>query len=177
MSPSWYVVKYNWEETDQFCREHLNCEHIGLGGDIWPQEFGVIRPACYLELKKVGESLRFYELDDGQYIQVCPDLQAAQALWEGLRRQQPANDPLLLELSTEELGQHQGYDFGSPEGGYSLIESEITAYPQRTWALSYLNSHGLFADVEAIRAFIERLEEEGVEDLDSYKPISIRRVL
>jgi hypothetical protein len=69
--------------------------------------------------------------------------------------------PFLLELSTVETKANvDGYDFGNPEGGYSIIETEILSKGNHIAAKECLNKHnGLFTSVAAINDLIHSVNE------------------
>ena len=68
-----------------------------------------------------------------------------------------------------------GYDFGNPEGGYSVIETEILSRQNYLLVGKYLNmQNGLFSSIDALNGFLDSANE--VEDLENYCAVGIRQL-
>ncbi|AHG22662.1 hypothetical protein Z042_04885 [Chania multitudinisentens RB-25] len=161
----WYIVKSNWEKTLNNLTALGLKEYYGLGGNLWPE------CSLYNEIEKARE---YIELDSGEFFYVVTDVFIAmkyckelEALEEGV---------ILLELKEGVDTYCDGYDFGSPDGGYSVIESEIITKLDTVYAKRFLNDYGLFYNLESLEAFLNTLDRNYVEDMYSYQPVSIKNI-
>jgi hypothetical protein len=170
----WYIVKCNWPQVDQAINASSVVEKFsGLGGNIWPldliessdvrkMQLSIDRGRCYLD---IGESHQIY---------VITDYALSEKYYELAKEKFQA--PLFLELSiagTEAMV--DGYDFGNPEGGFSIIETEILCRQNYSAMDKYLNKHnGLFNSINAMNDFLDGLDE--VEELDNYWTVGIRHI-
>jgi len=71
-----------------------------------------------------------------------------------------------------------GYDFGNPSGGYSVIETEILLKNSKRNIDAYLNKFGLFNDLDSMYDFLSSLKitiQQGrCEELDNYIPVALK---
>jgi hypothetical protein len=168
----WYIVKSNWSQVDQLIHASSGVEEFaGVGGNIWPLDTidsGVARKMqsrydkgrCYLD---IGES---------QCMHVITDCELAVEYYELVRGE--GLNPLLLELSIAGADETvDGFDFGNPEGGFSIIETEILCRQNYSAINKYLNKHnGLFSSIEVMNDFLDSLDEG--EQLDCYRAVGIK---
>lgn len=171
----WYLVKY--KDFSLYCekQEELLINYFGLSGNIWPitgfdsykNKFSEIIE-CYRSIEK---GMEYLELDSESYIHVSTDLELI-CKYSTLLEKEFCKKPIVLSVSNDLERVCDGYDFGNPEGGYSIIASEILnndiLYKQ------YLNSNGLFDSFISFRKFMESINSDKVEELDEYYLLSIK---
>lgn len=162
--PAWYLVKTNWPATVERCPRFA-----GLGGDVWPLD------SARGDARAVhDEMMRSREFVPGANALVCPSRDLASRYYEQVARSFPGV-PWLLQIfamSPRRVPGLDGYDLGSPDGGYSIIESEILTQ-QRSGAV--LTEHGLFPSELALDSFLRsRSPIPGLEDIDSMTRVGIK---
>jgi hypothetical protein len=169
----WYLVKANWPIISSISSQH-GIEYIGIGGDIWPcgAEIDTSSTRIYKEL----ENSRVYLMDEMVgTIYVHTDLEKV-IRYFNCQLVQNAN-PILIEIQHAKNSMPSkvdGYDFGNPEGGYSVIETEIILKNSADIIRRYLNVFGLFKDLSALKEFVSSLRDS--EELDNYWPVSVTRI-
>ncbi|MDR0417139.1 MAG: hypothetical protein LBH76_07500, partial [Propionibacteriaceae bacterium] len=108
-------------------------------------------------------------------IYVCTDLDLI-AQYASHLRQCRDDSPSILEISDTDNG--GGIDFGDPEGGYSIIETEIIIKRDLESASEFLDkSTGLFRNMAAALRYVDSLPDDGtVENLSGYQYLHLREV-
>jgi hypothetical protein len=162
----WFIVKRNWPGIMQ--------DYLGLGGDCYPGTEAAGGNLC----KKILDC-RTYMNYEGIVICVLADFVLAKEYFAHMEQKQP--NPLIISVSNIEKGDVDGYDFGNPEGGYSIIESEILARREKKLIDKYLNEKYLFKDIHLMRGFLASIKGsegnvEEMEDMDSYREVSVKQL-
>jgi hypothetical protein len=167
----WYLVKVNWNAIKEAENTLSIGSYIGLGGNIWPTE-GMSSEQSTEIKAKIDDARSYLDIDSNTSIYVVQS--EAEALKYKKYASKIAKDVILIEVSiADDNSQGDGYDFGNPEGGYSIIESEILVKESHQAAARYLNKqNGLFKSLAALKEFLDQLGE--TEDLSSYIPVCIR---
>jgi len=176
----WYLVKENWQNISAISMKH-GMEYIGLGGDVRPHNWGVDN----LDLHNLHDEMRNYtEIEYNgmtDYVYAATELDHVMRYFNSPRIQE--RNPILIEvrfaLNTPEAAV-DGYDFGSPEGGYSVIETEIILKDSKKVIDAYLNRFGLFRSIDLMLNFVSGLEDAvrrgECEELDSMIPVAIKKL-
>ncbi|NRA18564.1 MAG: hypothetical protein HRU04_24010 [Oceanospirillaceae bacterium] len=173
MMSTWYIVKQNWSATKQLCEGHIAGQFSGLGGDIWPIDSGDAQ-------SKIDSRREFVDIGEESEIYVVSDFIVAE-LYYKLAKDKNL-EPLFLELSrVGESNDVHGYDIGNPEGGYSIIESELLSCDEcdecDELVDKYLNKkNGLFKSISLLNEFVGTLDTDCVEELSGYSIVGIRVV-
>lgn len=161
---SWFLVKINWPQIPN--------EYLGLGGNIWP-EANEIEDNNYL--RKIQNNRTYIDFY-GSILYVVDDYSLAQEFTFILKEKKL--NPLFI--SVNDLNTNNdilGYDFGNPEGGYSIIETEIIIKQRRELVKKFLNENFLFKSIALMDEFVEYLENtEDVEDLSNYSGVGIKQI-
>ena len=178
---TWYLVKKNWPNIETIAARYGK-SYIGLGGDSWPggMEYGkfilnefdqIEKTRTYVEIKHNGLARHEYVTTDKEsaiaYLN-APNVKEKNAI---LIQIQYAFDALRADVD--------GYDFGNPAGGYSVIETEIILKDSRETIDTYLNEFCLFDSMDSMRGFLLSLKDAArrgeCEELDNYVPVAIKR--
>ena len=173
----WYLVKRNWEPILQVLRSSVFSgkitQYIGVGGDVWPLDMNMDAEAKHIH-ERVMKSRKHIPVGEDLEACVCVDLCLAQDYYS-ICASQLDNVMLLEAWQLADSGRKaDGLDFGSPSGGYSVIETEIIMREDMT-ACEFLNSKGLFVDERSMATFVSRLEQApDSEDLTAYNAFHIR---
>ena len=150
-------------------------EFLGLGGNVWPIDSDPDAPASTGGVHEEMLSKREYlKLRDGREILVIADIEYARRyLKQAWARGIPA---VLLGVSDRNEGSNQdGYDFGDPEGGYSLVESEMLVAERVALLEKYIDPrNGLFRNLDEMQQCLDEIPDG--EDLDSYCAVAICRI-
>ena len=168
----WYIVKSNWPQlNDLIGASPIVKKFAGLGGNIWPLDTLDSNEAR--EIQSSFDKGRCYlDVGESQYLYVVTDYTLSEVYYELARRK--GLSPLLLELSI--AGEEEavdGFDFGNPEGGFSIIETEILCRQNYSAINKYLNKHnGLFSSIEVMNDFLDSLDEG--EQFDCYRAVGIK---
>ena len=164
-SATWYLVKSNTRPWESSYGGFLQGEYLGLGGNMWPID------ELHEELLRKREYVR---LHDGQEIFVITNIDHARQYFNQANRLGFA--AVLLEVSDPSGTRNQdGYDFGDPEGGYSLVESELLVADRKELLTKYIDRRtGLFRNLVEMQSCLDEMPDG--EDLNSYYPVAIRRV-
>ena len=152
----WYIVKTNWDSTEQRFPGYL-----GLGGDVWPLDNRRAEPSCEAIHSKLMNNRAYVALGGHEEL-VCTDLSLAQAYADVARTVLKAR-VLLLRVGLAASGDDSwhGIDIGTPSGGFSLVETNVINRGRG----ERLNQWGLFQSVSQMRDFLEKHEGE-IEDGD-----------
>jgi len=158
---NWYIVKINWNGPFE--------KYAGLGGDCWPD----IPPIKKAVLKKVEDNSEYVEIS-GTVHHVVTDRRIAEEYFEFLHKLNLK--PLLFSVSDDlEAPDTDGYDYGHPAGGYSVIESAILTLNDEKLKNKYLNELMLFKSIGAMNDFLELISDrEDIETMDFYCAVSIK---
>ena len=166
---SWYLVKTNhWEDKlvkkpDRF----KTYSYYGLGGYVWPLDEEKDETVIKIH-KKLDDNKKYVELLAGWWGHFCTNWNDAQEYFYQASRIFENVSFLEIEEIEKELFRFDGIDVGHPEGGYSIIESEILVPNQIEIANEYLNEFGLFKNVSACEDYVARrydLYGDGIEYL------------
>ncbi|VAW82099.1 hypothetical protein MNBD_GAMMA12-92 [hydrothermal vent metagenome] len=170
---NYYIVKINWSTvTDNISNEFdILDAYSGLGGDIWPlfDSSDYTQKRFHDEFKTKQE---YIDLNNGTSELVCFDLNLAKNYHTECKKY--FDDVFLLELCEYNNLINDGLDFGSPDGGYSIIESAIIMKEDMASAKKYLNPFGLFKYFKSYLEFRLQLNNNETEELDSYSLLSIK---
>lgn len=161
----WYIVKKNWDTISK--------DYLGLGGDIWPEMH--IPLDGKILLKKLFTNREYTELSGITFL-VVTDHSIAEEYF--LYQKQLESNPILISVTDDtDIKAVDGYDFGNPEGGYSVIESAILVQNNEVLKKEYLNKHLLFKDMDKLRKFLYLIKNaDNVEELDCYRPVAIKKI-
>jgi hypothetical protein len=172
----WYIVKRNWLETINNSHACLLKHYHGLGGDVWPvcNNTGCGCHDLYNEIEKEREHI---EIRRGFCICVCVNLEKAKEYCFSLKKCSGI-DAILLEVRLTSGSSDNFVDFGNPEGGFSIIETEIITKNNIPAARSYLGvENGLFINMAAACNFVSSLpKDSSVEELDDYDFFAIKEI-
>ena len=169
----WYLVSVPWRTPGEEHEEetHLQLHYIGLGGNNWPLNEIVPLPAIHAEYV---HGRQYIDLSNGTGVFVCADLDVARRYFHETKSRFPK--AWLIHLSEDHLDETIGFDIGNPEGGYSLIEAELTQLDASTKE-EYLNGYGLFDTVESLERYVSRRQSrddfEELEDIDDYLVVAV----
>jgi hypothetical protein len=158
----WFIVKNNWTGIMQ--------NYIGLGGDCYPDT-----DVEYNLYKKIQDR-RIYVDYKGVAIYVLTNFILAKEYFIRLKQNQLKT--IIISISHIEKENVDGYDFGNPEGGYSIIESEILSKNRNDLIKEYLNENYLFKDIESMKKFLDNVRnfDNDVEEMNSYREVSIKQI-
>jgi hypothetical protein len=197
---SWYLVTGRWDYWDSIVsplkKEHSSILYKGIGDDVWPlMEYWPLdssKNEGVIQLEKKLKDERFIQVHkrlmaNRKYIKCsngwnycCCDFQIAKEYF--LKASEIFDDLILLEvekIKKELLGYH-GIDFGNPEGGYSVINSEIIGTDNEViLADKYLNHFGLFRCMEVCTNYLSQRKRNDphCEDITSYIPVKVKILL
>ena len=159
----WYIVKTNWETADE--------KYSGLGGDCWPD----MHSKGKVLLKKVEGGSVYIEISGATHL-VLTDCSIAEEYFLFLKKLNL--NPFLLSVADDlETADTNGYDYGHPAGGYSVIESVILTSNDVELKKKYLNEHLLFKNTDAMNDFLDYISlRDDVETMDFYCAVSIKRI-
>jgi hypothetical protein len=129
--PYWYLVKRNWPQT----KAKRPCPlYAGLGGDDWPFSFGFnFDKATKNELQDLHARMEKSEIfmDFGYFPlgvhSVCTDAAIAEEYFAAVKKH--CGEAWLLKVALPHIGLSQisGLDIGNPDGGFSVVETELIA--------------------------------------------------
>lgn len=171
----WYLVKKNWQPVEAIISEAMLPKtflYCGVGGDAWPLE-GSPEPKASLVHECMMKTRTCIEFQPGLSGLVCCDYKVAQEYLAVANAVLGKCMLLGLEAEGSRSVGAKGYDFGSPTGGYSLIETEIIV--QRSEALmGCLNSCGLFEDLDTLQSYLmTRNDDASAEDVNFCMALAI----
>lgn len=178
----WYIVKINWEYTP--------CEYLGLDGDYWPDIQHLkkvlldneIKSKSEILLKEVKENLQYIKLGkmgcfNESWIYVITNLFISEKYFSFLDELNLS--PILISVTDDLTIDCDGYDFGNPEGGFSIITDMPLAIDKEKTKLKYLNENFLFKNVNCLNEFLKLYKSFGeVEYLDGgmYYALAIKKI-
>ena len=174
---TWYIVKINWETISK--------NYLGLGGDYWPDiqylsehafSSNIDAQLCGNSLLKKVEANSNYVDISGMTHHVVADCSVAEEYYWFLNNLDlcPIFISVTDDLETEDA---DGYDFGNPAGGYSVIESVILTLGNEELKVAYLNKHLLFDNMDIMNDFLRSMSDrDDVEELDCYCAVSIKQI-
>jgi hypothetical protein len=183
----WYIVKLNWDGIPD--------EYLGLCGDDWTnldyadnyipgvnihineQE----KADCGLLLKKINSSREYLDIHkSGFWIFAVTDYDLAKVYFSFLSG---LNLNPIFIIVTDDLTADDcdGYDFGNPTGGYSVITAVALGLDSRDNEIprKYLNEHLLFPSMNHLNEFVNLVKDrDDVEYLDggTYHAVAIKKV-
>jgi hypothetical protein len=171
----WFIAKYNWQQTIEHSHACFLKNYDGLGGEIWPV-CNDSKCECHSLRNKIEKKREYIEIQDSHFIFVCVDLALAKEYSHSLKNCH-GEFPILLEIGLLDENPDERCDFGNPEGGFSIIETEILTKMDICSSKAYLDSEsGLFTKGKAAYDFISRLNADEVEALDDYVFLSIKKI-
>jgi hypothetical protein len=159
----WYIVKLNWDSAP--------AEYLGLDGNCWADSGA--------ECKLLPDN-REYVIINGIYFFVVTDFESANEYFSFLRKLNL--NPVFIsvtEVGVDGRDDCDGYDFGNPEGGYSIITDVVLAPNNAELAEKYLNEHLLFRSVSCLNEFLDFIKDRGddIEYLDGgYQAVAIKKL-
>lgn len=175
----WYLVKYRdfgfyLEGCNQYNRRIMT-DYLGLFGDVWPvtgfDDYKGKYPKIVKCYKAIEKDMMYIELKPNSYIQVATDL-ALITEYCKLLEEVSSEKVVILSISNDLERISDGFDFGNPEGGYSIIASNILE--DKALRATYLNENGLFRSVTLFKEFIKTIDKSKTESLDNYYLLSIK---
>jgi len=178
----WYLVKENWSDTESITAKYGK-RYNGLGGDFWP---GGIEYGKFIlnEFEQIEKAKTYIEIKHNGFIRhecVTTNLELATAYLNSSNVKEKKAILIQVQYAFDALrADVDGYDFGNPVGGYSVIETEIIAKDSKEIIDMYLNEFCLFDSIELMRRFLSILENAvrrgECEELDSYVPVAIKKL-
>lgn len=162
----WYIVKKNWKT--------INKGYLGLGGDTWADI--QIPLQGKLLLKRILANRKYVEFSGLTFL-VVTDYSMAKEYY--LYQKQLNLDPIMIS-ATDDIDIHDvdGYDFGNPAGGYSVIESAILVQNNEMLKKEFLNEHFLFKDMDKLKDFLDLCKNaDNVEELTCYRAVAIKKIV
>jgi len=178
---SWYLVKENWKNISDISMRY-GIEYIGLGGDIWPHDrtcnnlAGSLYLSGQLEEIKTDTEIEYNNMLF--HVHAPIELESVAKYFNSIKTKESILMEIQLALDEYDLSA-DGFDFGNPEGGYSIIETEIILKGSKEIIDTYLNKFGLFKSIDLMHDFISGLEEKVLcgecEVLDGYVPVAIKK--
>lgn len=169
----WYLVKSNWPQTVEALTNTDVKIFAGLGGDIWPLG-SVESQDAKIAQSKIEQSRSYTIINQSYEIFIVSCFTKAEQYYLLAKKKQLL--PLFLELSIVSGGNGKGfdgYDFGDPEGGWSVIETEILTKRNTVFANKYLNREvGLFRSLDLMDEFLNDCEEE--ENFTNYCSVGVK---
>ncbi|MCL2309822.1 MAG: hypothetical protein FWC42_06035 [Proteobacteria bacterium] len=173
-------MKENWKNISDISAKY-GMEYVGLGGDVWPHEWD----GDNLHLSSLLERMQAYTETEynGATIHVHAPVELKLVMDYFNSPRVATKKPILIEIQLAHDGFNvgaDGFDFGNPEGGYSIIETEIILKDSKEAINTYLNKSGLFKSMALMRDFISSLEGAArrgeCEDWDGYVPLAIKKL-
>jgi hypothetical protein len=160
--PCWYLVKRNWPHAKSKRPFPL---YAGLGGDVWPFGFNFdFDKATKNELqdlharKERSETIVDFGFRPAGVNSVCTDAAIAEEYFAAVKKH--CGEAWLLKVELPHIGSSQisGFDIGNPDGGFSVIETELI-----TQGLPgpNLNEWGLIQTLPEALAYLEARKENG----------------
>lgn len=160
----WYIVKQNWQQTTARAPSYA-----GLGGNVWPLDDAVNSKASEVHSRTLR--LREYVSVCGGEELLCTDASAAEEYFNIASTLMRNLWLLRVSTAAHSCCATMGFDIGFPQGGFSLIETEILV---QALATSELNSSSLFATVNDAKTYVEaRKSNDALEQLDGVSIVSI----
>jgi len=153
----WYIVKRNWPQTAASFPEYA-----GFGGEVWPLDEHESVEARQMHASFM-ESREHVDVGDSS-VSVCTNLAMARRyanLAEELLGSRGRVWLLRVGLEDDDAG--DGFDIGSPSGGYSVVETEII-HGRRE---GDLGDFGLFGSRKAAQEYLAARADPALEDMDS----------
>lgn len=169
---SWYLVTKPWCESGHEVVRHSDGQRLpyfGISGDVWPlDEF---RKASKIH-GETQASMSYVDAPNGTASLVCADLSIANEYFTIAKKH--LRFARLLEITFEYTERCDGVDIGSPEGSFSVIESEVVQIGDP----SVLNEHGLFRNMSDAMEYLTTRESfddyESLEEVDGYSCLGVR---
>jgi hypothetical protein len=129
MISQWYLVKGGWPKNGPKFPVKRPCPlYAGLGGQVWPFDSGFnFDKGAKNELQNLHtrmERSRVF-VDFRPYVSVCPDVVIAEEYFAAVKKHCGEAWLLQVSLPNTKLSEISGYDIGFPNGGYSVIETEL----------------------------------------------------
>jgi hypothetical protein len=170
----WYLVKRNWPQIKT--RQPL---YAGLGGEVWPFDFGYnFDKTNKNKLQDLHARMEQSEtnVDFGSHTRgVCTNANIAKEYFMAVKDH--CGEAWLLQVTNAQISSSQiyGFDIGFPDGGFSVIETELIT---QSLPGPKLNEWGLIQTLPEAVAYIEaRKNNEKLEQLDEIMIVSIRVLL
>jgi len=183
----WYIVKLNWDSIPN--------GYLGLDGDIWtnldyannyiPSANIYVdeqtKANCKPLLKNIDSSREYLDIHNSENsIFTVTDYYLAKEYYSFLSELKL--NPIFISVTDDiTTGDYDGYDFGNPEGGYSVIASVALGLDLscNEFREKYLNEHFLFPSMSHLKEFVDLIKErDDVECVDSgtYQAVAIKSV-
>ena len=183
----WYIVKLNWDGIPN--------EYLGLDGDSWtnldyannyiPSANIYVdeqtKANCKLLLKNIDSSREYLNVHNSEnWIHVVTDYRLAKEYYLFLSKLKL--NPVFISITDDiTTGDYDGYDFGNPEGGYSVITAVALGLDLscNNFRKKYLNEHFLFPSMNHLKEFADLIKDhEDVECVESgtYQAVAIKKV-
>jgi len=183
----WYIVKLNWQGIPN--------EYLGVDGDSWTNldyannyissvniyVDGQTKADCKMLLKKIDDSREYIEIHNSEnWIFAVTDYRLAKEYYSFLSELNL--NPVFISITDDiTIEDCDGYDFGNPEGGYSVITAVALGLDssRNEFRRKYLNEHFLFPSMNHLKEFVDLIKDrEDVEYLDGgiYQPMAIKKV-
>ena len=183
----WYIVKLNWNGIPN--------EYLGVDGDSWtnldyannhiPSANIYVgeqaKADCKLLLRKINNSREYLGLHNAETsIFAVTDYHLAKEYYSFLNELNL--NPVFVSVSDDVASEDcDGYDFGDPEGGYSVITDVALGLYSSDNKLrrKYLNEHLLFPSMSRLKEFVDLVKDrDDAEYLDggTYQAVAIKKV-
>ena len=166
----WYIVGRNYDEAANDDGIIHNYHYFGLGGEPWPLRY---------ERNNKSASQIDYEWDHNRtylqtlrsdYIYVCTSFDLACRYFDVSVKIFHNTYLLQIAFHNGQISQYDGVDFGNPEGGYSIIETELLLPSNDLICKEFLNDKCLFPSVDKADQFIDLYLQDNpdVDFFDAY---------
>jgi len=183
----WYIVKLNWHSIPN--------EYLGVDGDGWTNldyannyipsvNIYVDEQAkadCKMLLKKINSSRQHIAIHNSKnWIFAVTDYCLAKEYCSFLSELEL--NPVFISVTDDtNAGDYDGYDFGNPEGGYSVITDVVLQLDSccNEFREKYLNEHYLFPSMNRLEEFLTLMKgRTDIEYLDggTYQAVAIKKV-
>jgi len=156
----WFIVKCNWPS--------INPKYLGLGGDSC-LDIDIIGYELYKEIQDSREYINF----ENTFIYALTNFSIVQEYASALVCKKLS--PIVISVSSKyNKSDIEGFDYGDPIGGYSIIETEILAANEKDFINEFLNENYLFKSIQKMDDFLSLNLNR--ENIDSYRSVSINRI-